>query len=66
MKLECGSGTRRRPIRRDYAAAQDAEVGIWNAEFGFRIQHRVEGWDFGLRPGCAGITCVVMTKCSCS
>jgi hypothetical protein len=27
MGDEIGSGTRRRPIRRDYAAAKDAEVG---------------------------------------
>ena len=25
--VEIGSGTRRRPIKRDYAAAKDAEVG---------------------------------------
>jgi len=28
-----GSGTRRRPIERDYAAAKDAELGIRNVEF---------------------------------
>ena len=27
QKAEVGSGTRRRPIERDYAAAKDAEVG---------------------------------------
>ena len=37
---EFGSGTRRRPIGRDYAAAKDAEGGI----FRFRIA------DCGLRP----------------
>ena len=26
--IEVGSGTRRRPIGQDYAAAKDAEVGI--------------------------------------
>ena len=32
-----GGRTRRRPIRRDYAAAKDAEggkIGIWNVEVG--------------------------------
>jgi len=37
---EVGSGTRRRPIGRDYAAAKDAEVGRGNfsiVDFRFRI-----------------------------
>ena len=37
MRKECGSG--------------NAEVGIWNAEFGNRIQHRVEGLGFRLQQG---------------
>jgi hypothetical protein len=39
-KLELGSGTRRRPIGRDYAAAKDAEVGRDRAK---RREHSV--WD---------------------
>jgi hypothetical protein len=30
--VEGGIGTRRRPIGRDYAAAKDAECGMWNEE----------------------------------
>jgi hypothetical protein len=30
--LAVGGRTRRRPIGRDYAAAKDAEVGIWKCE----------------------------------
>ena len=33
--VEVGSGTRRRPIERDYAAAKDAEVG--------KSEHNAEG-----------------------
>jgi hypothetical protein len=29
-----GSWTRRRPIGQDYAAAKDAEVGMWKSECG--------------------------------
>jgi hypothetical protein len=32
--IEFGSGTRRRPIGRDYAAAKDAELKIKCVEFG--------------------------------
>jgi hypothetical protein len=34
--LEVGSGTRRRQIGLDYAAAKDAEVGIRKSEVGMR------------------------------
>jgi hypothetical protein len=45
---ECGSGTRRRPIGRDYAAAKDAECGIirqreLNAEVGMGNAEKKDG-----------------------
>jgi hypothetical protein len=46
-----GSGTRRRPIERDYAAAKDAEWGSWNSECGMRKAELGSGKkECGLRP----------------
>jgi hypothetical protein len=43
--FEFGSGTRRRPIRQDYAAAKDAEGGIEkNSEVG------ILKWEVGMQP----------------
>jgi hypothetical protein len=52
-KSECGSGTRRRPIRQDYAAAKDAEVGIGKWEVGMWKWEMGSGndwkWEVGMR-----------------
>jgi hypothetical protein len=42
-----GSRTRRRPIRQDYAAAKDAEGGIWKSEVGMRKSEKIEGEKVG-------------------
>jgi hypothetical protein len=48
--IEVGSGTRRRPIGRDFAAAKDGEVGMKRSGKSEWGSGNFLKWEFGMRP----------------